>query len=206
MGFELAEAAAHRRSFLVFAAILYTSCILVGIFINSSVPIFFELVIETVYPVPEGITCGVVTFLGNLVTGLLLFFLTFYSTGKTRTLRGSGRLINLNIINSLHPRHNIVTVVFLSSGQSVNNKHPVPCAAYRCRGTEIQAVKSLLSFIGSAPPLWRVQGIGSFRFLLCFLLLSMKKSLQIPEVCSPFRGSAHPCRFAPPPRSLRPHC
>lgn len=62
------------------AAILYTSCILVGIFINSSVPIFFELFIETVYPVPEGITCGVVTFLGNLVTGLLLFFLSFYCT------------------------------------------------------------------------------------------------------------------------------
>ncbi|KAM4559070.1 solute carrier family 49 member 4 isoform 1-T1 [Odontesthes bonariensis] len=61
-------------------AILYTSCILIGIFINSSVPIFFELFIETVYPVPEGITCGVVTFLGNLVTGLLLFFLTFYCT------------------------------------------------------------------------------------------------------------------------------
>ncbi|XP_057707737.1 solute carrier family 49 member 4 [Corythoichthys intestinalis] len=60
------------------AAILYTSCILVGIFINSSVPIFFELFIETVYPVPEGITCGVVTFLGNLFTGLLLFFLSFY--------------------------------------------------------------------------------------------------------------------------------
>ncbi|XP_055360811.1 solute carrier family 49 member 4 isoform X2 [Betta splendens] len=62
------------------AAILYTSCILVGIFINSSVPIFFELFVETVYPVPEGITCGVVTFLGNLFTGLLLFFLTFYCT------------------------------------------------------------------------------------------------------------------------------
>ncbi|XP_017276574.1 solute carrier family 49 member 4 [Kryptolebias marmoratus] len=62
------------------SAILYTSCILVGVFINSSVPIFFELLIETVYPVPEGITCGVVTFLGNLATGLLLFFLTFYCT------------------------------------------------------------------------------------------------------------------------------
>uniref|UniRef100_A0A672IMY4 Solute carrier family 49 member 4 n=1 Tax=Salarias fasciatus TaxID=181472 RepID=A0A672IMY4_SALFA len=62
------------------AAILYTSCILLGIFINSSIPIFLELFIETVYPVPEGITCGVVTFLGNLVTGLLLFFLTFYCT------------------------------------------------------------------------------------------------------------------------------
>ncbi|XP_007227988.2 solute carrier family 49 member 4 [Astyanax mexicanus] len=61
-------------------ATLYTSCILVGIFINSSIPIFFELFIETVYPVPEGITCGVVTFLSNLFTGLLLFFLTFYFT------------------------------------------------------------------------------------------------------------------------------
>lgn len=64
------------------AAILYTSCILVGIFINSSVPIFFELFIETVYPVPEGITCGVVTFLQNLFTGLLLFFLSFYCSGE----------------------------------------------------------------------------------------------------------------------------
>lgn len=61
-------------------ATLYTSCILVGIFINSSVPIFLELFIETVYPVPEGITCGVVTFLSNLFTGLLLFCLTFYLT------------------------------------------------------------------------------------------------------------------------------
>ncbi|XP_061923366.1 solute carrier family 49 member 4-like [Entelurus aequoreus] len=62
------------------AAILYTSCILVGIFINSSVPIFLELFIETVYPVPEGITCGVVTFMANLFTGLMLFFLSFYCT------------------------------------------------------------------------------------------------------------------------------
>ncbi|KAI4795324.1 hypothetical protein KUCAC02_031488, partial [Chaenocephalus aceratus] len=71
-------------------AILYTSCILVGIFINSSVPIFFELFIETVYPVPEGITCGLVTFLGNLVTGLLLFFLTFYCTDSADKRRTVG--------------------------------------------------------------------------------------------------------------------
>lgn len=65
-------------------ATLYASCILVGIFINSSVPIFLELLIETVYPVPEGITCGVVTFLSNLFTGLLLFCLTFYITGTVK--------------------------------------------------------------------------------------------------------------------------
>ncbi|XP_006636405.1 solute carrier family 49 member 4 [Lepisosteus oculatus] len=61
------------------AATLYTSCILVGIFINSSVPIFFELLMETVYPVPEGITCGLVTFLTNLFMGILMFILTVYS-------------------------------------------------------------------------------------------------------------------------------
>ncbi|CAH6792298.1 Slc49a4 [Phodopus roborovskii] len=52
----------------------------VGIAIASSVPIFFELFVETVYPVPEGITCGVVTFLSNMFMGVLLFFLTFYHT------------------------------------------------------------------------------------------------------------------------------
>lgn len=59
---------------------LYTSCILTGIFIISSVPFFFELFVETVYPVPEGITCGFVTFLSNVFMGLLLLFLAFYHT------------------------------------------------------------------------------------------------------------------------------
>lgn len=84
------QPAAYLRSAPYSAAILYTSCILVGIFINSSVPIFFELFIETVYPVPEGITCGVVTFLGNLFTGLLLFFLSFYCTGESAPLHVQG--------------------------------------------------------------------------------------------------------------------
>ncbi|KAB0358592.1 hypothetical protein FD755_014361 [Muntiacus reevesi] len=52
----------------------------VGIAMASSIPIFFELFVETVYPVPEGITCGVVTFLSNMFMGVLLFFLTFYHT------------------------------------------------------------------------------------------------------------------------------
>ncbi|XP_059823661.1 solute carrier family 49 member 4 isoform X1 [Hypanus sabinus] len=61
-------------------ATLYTSCILTGVFITSSVPFFFELFVETVYPVPEGITCGFVTFLSNVFMGLLLMFLAFYHT------------------------------------------------------------------------------------------------------------------------------
>uniref|UniRef100_A0A4W3JCE9 Solute carrier family 49 member 4 n=4 Tax=Callorhinchus milii TaxID=7868 RepID=A0A4W3JCE9_CALMI len=61
-------------------AILYTSCILIGVFVNSSVPFFFELFMETVYPVPEGISCGFVTTLSNIFMGLLLMFLAFYHT------------------------------------------------------------------------------------------------------------------------------
>ncbi|XP_053327898.1 solute carrier family 49 member 4 isoform X2 [Spea bombifrons] len=59
-------------------ATLYTSCILTGVFLNGAVPIFFELFVETVYPIPEGIACGLVTFLSNVFMGLLLLFLTFY--------------------------------------------------------------------------------------------------------------------------------
>ncbi|XP_063790118.1 solute carrier family 49 member 4 isoform X1 [Pseudophryne corroboree] len=61
-------------------ATLYSSCILAGVFLNSAVPIFFEMFVETVYPVPEGIACGFATFLSNVFTGLLLVFLTFYHT------------------------------------------------------------------------------------------------------------------------------
>ncbi|XP_053554049.1 solute carrier family 49 member 4 [Bombina bombina] len=61
-------------------ATLYTSCILIGVFLNGAVPIFFELFVETVYPIPEGIACGVVTFLSNVFMGVLLLFLTFYHT------------------------------------------------------------------------------------------------------------------------------
>ncbi|XP_061049156.1 solute carrier family 49 member 4 isoform X3 [Eubalaena glacialis] len=70
---------------------LYASCILLGVFLNSSIPIFFELFVETVYPVPEGITCGVVTFLSNMFMGVLLFFLTFYHTGGMQDLSSPTR-------------------------------------------------------------------------------------------------------------------
>ena len=63
-------------------AVTKDTCVLLGVFLNISIPTFFELFVETVYPVPEGITCGVVTFLSNMFMGVLLFFLTFYHTGK----------------------------------------------------------------------------------------------------------------------------
>ncbi|XP_078460089.1 solute carrier family 49 member 4 homolog [Lampetra planeri] len=57
---------------------LYACTLLLGVSTNSSIPLFFELFVETTYPVPEGITCGIVTFLSNLFAGLLLVFLMVY--------------------------------------------------------------------------------------------------------------------------------
>ena len=41
-------------------AVTMDTCILLGVFLNISISTFFLLSVETVYPVPEGITCGVV--------------------------------------------------------------------------------------------------------------------------------------------------
>uniref|UniRef100_A0A8C5QM56 Solute carrier family 49 member 4 homolog n=1 Tax=Leptobrachium leishanense TaxID=445787 RepID=A0A8C5QM56_9ANUR len=64
-------------------ATLYTSCILLGVFLNGTVPIFFELFVETVYPVPEGIACSLVfsfpdlSWLNWCLTGSSLLSLLF---------------------------------------------------------------------------------------------------------------------------------
>ncbi|XP_068102311.1 solute carrier family 49 member 4 [Hyperolius riggenbachi] len=98
-------------------ATLYASCILTGVFLNSTVPIFFEMFVETVYPVPEGITCGFVTFLSNLFTGVLLVFLTFYHTEVSWLnwcLTGSSLLSLLFIVCFRESYDRLYLDVFLS--------------------------------------------------------------------------------------------
>ncbi|XP_071103141.1 solute carrier family 49 member 4 homolog [Haliotis cracherodii] len=63
-----------RLSFIPFSIVsLYLSCIMMGVFINGSVPLFYELGCEASYPVAEGVTAGVLTIANNL-TGV--FFLS----------------------------------------------------------------------------------------------------------------------------------
>jgi FLVCR family MFS transporter len=53
--------------------VVYILCILAGIFVNSTVPIFYELAVDTTYPVAEGLTTSLLTVMNNI--GGLIFLL-----------------------------------------------------------------------------------------------------------------------------------
>jgi FLVCR family MFS transporter len=53
---------------------LYASCILLGVFINGTVPLFYEISAEASYPVAEGVTGGFYTLVNN-VGGVILLSL-----------------------------------------------------------------------------------------------------------------------------------
>ncbi|XP_067687606.1 solute carrier family 49 member 4 homolog [Haliotis asinina] len=56
-----------RLSFIPFSMMyLYISSILVGVFINGSIPLFYELGCEASYPIAEGVTAGMLTSMNNL--------------------------------------------------------------------------------------------------------------------------------------------
>ena len=55
--------------------LLYGSIIITGLFFNGTLPLFFELATECVYPVGEGITGGIITTSANLM--LLVFYVIF---------------------------------------------------------------------------------------------------------------------------------
>ncbi|XP_071103140.1 solute carrier family 49 member 4 homolog [Haliotis cracherodii] len=60
-----------RLSFIPFSMVsLYLSCILMGVFIIGSLPLFYELGCEASYPIAEGVTVGVLTIANNL-TGVI---------------------------------------------------------------------------------------------------------------------------------------
>ncbi|XP_072020390.1 solute carrier family 49 member 4-like [Amphiura filiformis] len=54
-------------------ASLYISCVSYGLLLNSAMPIYFEMTVEGVYPVAEGIATGSINWLYNL-TGLIFLF------------------------------------------------------------------------------------------------------------------------------------
>ena len=56
-------------------AVLFVCIILTGFFMISVTPLFFEIVVECTYPVPEAITAGFLMMVGNVI--LLVFFIVF---------------------------------------------------------------------------------------------------------------------------------
>ncbi|XP_067686514.1 solute carrier family 49 member 4 homolog isoform X1 [Haliotis asinina] len=71
-----------RLSFISFSIVsLYLSFIMMGIFINSSVPLFYEMGCEASYPISEGTTTGVLTLANNLTGVLFLSVLQIPNIG-----------------------------------------------------------------------------------------------------------------------------
>lgn len=54
--------------------LLYITSILGGLFVNGSIPLFFELGVESTYPIAEGITSGCLTFSNNFIQVIFYIF------------------------------------------------------------------------------------------------------------------------------------
>ena len=54
--------------------ILFLTCILGGLFVNGTIPLFFELGVESTYPIAEGITSGCLTFSNNFLQIIFYIF------------------------------------------------------------------------------------------------------------------------------------
>lgn len=64
------------------AASLYKSSILGGFFVSGTIPLFYELTVESTYPVAEGITTGLLTLINNSFTVIFLIILMVPGVGK----------------------------------------------------------------------------------------------------------------------------
>lgn len=62
---------------------LYVSAILGGCFVNGSIPLFYELTVESTYPIAEGIPMAVVTTSNHLASLLFLGFGMIPGLGET---------------------------------------------------------------------------------------------------------------------------
>ena len=71
---------------LYFVAQLYISSIAGGIFLNGTIPLFYELSCETSYPIAEGITGAFSTILDSMFGVLFLFILQIPHIGKVQFL------------------------------------------------------------------------------------------------------------------------
>ena len=61
----------------------YASSILGGLFINSTIPLFFEMAVEAAFPISEGIAAVLIMLLNNAFTVIFLAILLIRDIGKT---------------------------------------------------------------------------------------------------------------------------
>ena len=55
-------------------AVLYVLCIAVSLSINGVIPLYYELGVESAYPVHEGLSCSFITVINN-ISGMIYFLL-----------------------------------------------------------------------------------------------------------------------------------
>ena len=61
---------------------LYKASVLGGFFVSGTIPLFYELTVETTYPVAEGVTTGLLTLINNTFTVGFLLILMVPGVGK----------------------------------------------------------------------------------------------------------------------------
>ena len=66
------------------SAALYKSSILGGFFVSGTIPLFYELTVESTYPVAEGVTTGALTLINNTFTVIFLLILMVPGVGKDK--------------------------------------------------------------------------------------------------------------------------
>ena len=75
------------------AVSLCIACISIGFFVNSPVPVYFEIAVEGMFPVSEGNVNMVMAFLNNAVSLVFLMLLLIPNIGE------SYKLVNWSIDN-----------------------------------------------------------------------------------------------------------
>ena len=59
--------------------LIYTTCILGGLTINGTIPLYYELCVEASYPIAEGLTAGSLITINNLGCAIFLVVPSFVS-------------------------------------------------------------------------------------------------------------------------------
>ena len=68
--------------FLDISGALFKSSILGGFFVSGTIPLFYELSVESTYPIAEGVTTGLLTIINNSFTVIFLLVLMVPGVGE----------------------------------------------------------------------------------------------------------------------------
>ena len=71
---------AFSSSLVTVPVVLYVTTVVSGMCVSGAIPLFYEVVCESTYPIAEGVTNGLLTWLNNLA-GLIFLFVVMIPIG-----------------------------------------------------------------------------------------------------------------------------